>query len=353
MSTPRYLWERARRFVLSFVRSTLAQGTSTFLWALIIISLAVVFTCILIETVRLCNTGFNDKTLWDWMDLLLVPAALGVGVWWLNRSEKAHERSITTDRLRETALQSYFDTMTELLLEHDSSSPEPEHTNNPRGKKLRSIARIRTLSILRGLGEQRKRQVLQFLYESELIFPPDSTDLEDADSGGLHLNFVNLKHADLDEAHLAQVFLARAVMNETSLQHANLEGAEMESAKLVQSDLRWANLKTANLSLADLRNANLQNSDLRGTILSDAILREAYLVEADLRGAALRGADFRDATLSRTDLRDASLEDADLRRANLEGAQVSLEDLNKARKLDDAIMPNGDKYGSKQLSRAS
>lgn len=125
-----------------------------------------------IETTKLDNTGFNTKTLWDWMDLLLVPAALGVGIWWLNKSEKSSERSITTDRLRETALQSYFNTMTELLLEHDSSSPALEDNNNVKGKKIRSIARIRTLSILRGVGEQRKIQVLQFLYESDLIFFP-------------------------------------------------------------------------------------------------------------------------------------------------------------------------------------
>lgn len=329
MPSVTYFWERIKRLLLIFWGFVLAHKPLTFLSVLIVFPLTSFLVWVLIETTKLDNTGFNTKTLWDWMDLLLVPAALGVGIWWLNKSEKSSERSITTDRLRETALQSYFNTMTELLLEHDSSSPALEDNNNVKGKKIRSIARIRTLSILRGVGEQRKIQVLQFLYESDLIFFPPVVDL---------------KHADLENAHLAYVFLEKAVINEVNLRDANLERAKMEGVKLFRADLRWAILKQANLSLADLRNANLANSDLRGIVLSDAVLREAYLVHADLREAVLRGADFRDATLSKADLRNANLEDADLRRANLEGARVSLEQLKKARKLDDAIMPDGNKY---------
>src|SRR6185436_681231 len=74
---------------------------------------------ILVETVKAKNTGFETKTLWDWMELLIIPLILAVGAFFLNRSERKTEREIAKDRQQEQALQSYFDQMTELLLEKD------------------------------------------------------------------------------------------------------------------------------------------------------------------------------------------------------------------------------------------
>ena len=33
------------------------------------------------------------KTLWDWMELLIFPGALGVGVWWLTTAEQRRRQS--------------------------------------------------------------------------------------------------------------------------------------------------------------------------------------------------------------------------------------------------------------------
>ena len=84
-------------------------------------------------------TGFGDyttsagelvpgKTLWDWMELLIIPIVLAIGAYYLNRSERAVERriaedraklerEIATDRQQEATLQAYIDRISELLLE--------------------------------------------------------------------------------------------------------------------------------------------------------------------------------------------------------------------------------------------
>jgi uncharacterized protein YjbI with pentapeptide repeats len=277
------------------------------------------------------NTGFGGKTLWDWMELLLVPAALGVGIWWLNRAEKANERRIATDRMRESALQAYFDTMTGLLLERDLGVARSDRkTDN--GGNVASIARTRTLSILGTLGDRKKRQVLQFLRESRLITDPPVVDLS---------------QADLEGADLRAVLLEQSVLSEAYLREANLEQARLRGAILRHADLRWAVLKKADLSDSDLRNANAANADFRGAVLSEVLMGGSYLFCADLRDSVLRGADLRDATLSRADLRNANLEDADLRRANLRGAKVSGDQLGKARELEGATMPDGTVYRAK------
>lgn len=81
------------------------------------------------------------RTLWHWMDLLLVPAILALGALWFNRQERKAEREIqeqrrqddldiqerrtqtereiARDRQRENALQMYLDCMTELLLKEN------------------------------------------------------------------------------------------------------------------------------------------------------------------------------------------------------------------------------------------
>jgi hypothetical protein len=102
------------------------------------------------------------KKLWDWLQLLIVPILLAVGIWWLNKSQKKSELQIETDRQRQKTLEDYFVCMTDLLLkEHLRDS-----CNN---QESRSIARTRTLAVLRILDGSRKAQAIQFLYESRLI----------------------------------------------------------------------------------------------------------------------------------------------------------------------------------------
>ena len=72
----------------------------------------------------------RGKTLYEWLQLLIIPAALAFGIWWLNRLQQKRdqqladqraqaEREIATDKQREDALQAYIDNMSVLLLEKD------------------------------------------------------------------------------------------------------------------------------------------------------------------------------------------------------------------------------------------
>src|SRR5258706_13159532 len=140
------------------------------------------FVFILIETVKAKNTGFETKTLWDWMQLLIIPLFLAGGAFFLNRSERKTEREIAKDRQQEEALQSYLDRMAELLLK--------EKLRTTRNKEVRNVARTRTLTMLRGLDATRKGFVLRFLQDANLIAKGK--------------NIVNLEGADLTGADLFQ-----------------------------------------------------------------------------------------------------------------------------------------------------
>src|SRR5215213_616333 len=104
------------------------------------------------------------KTLWDWLKLLIIPAVLAIGGYLFTRSENRATQAAAERRAQDDALQAYLDQMGQLLLDKD----RPLRTAAA-GDEVRTLARARTLTILSRLDGERKRSVVQFMYESCLI----------------------------------------------------------------------------------------------------------------------------------------------------------------------------------------
>ena len=99
-------------------------------------------------------------------------------------------------------------------------------------------------------------------------------------------------------------------------------------------------LQHAHLRKISLQNANLRDSNLQNSTLSEANLRGANLSLANLKFARLRRADLRRADMDKTNLHLADLFEANLYRAR----HLTTAQLSQARRLQGAIMPNGDCY---------
>ncbi len=279
-------------------------------------------------------TGFNtyikpsdtverEKTLWDWMQLLIVPVVLVIGGFIFNRTEKqleqvrADERSkiereIAADNQREEALQAYLDRMSELLIDKGLRNTSEE-------SEERVTARARTLAILRRLDPARKATVLQFLYESQLIKRNNPIVL-------------------LDGAEITGANLRRIILINTTLRGISFTGANLAEAYLSESNLSGTDFTGANLIGANLRGANVA-----GAFLSKANLAETYLAEAKLSLVNLAGADVSEANLDGANLDGANLDGANLRGADLERATVTNEQLATCRRLNGAVLPDGTK----------
>jgi uncharacterized protein YjbI with pentapeptide repeats len=351
--------------------------------------------------------GVSGKQFWDYLDLLIVPGALAIGVYALNRaqsdredaaenSRKASELEVEDQRARDTALQTYLDNMAATLanlrlLSHEyetaesdyesfrASAASPDTALYPKAAKeglekrrrtadslytrrgdTRTIIRAQTLTVLERVGKKRKRAIMRFLSESGLLEIGSETaiSLDDADFSDANLDSMNLSGKGLRQIRLTPATLASA-----DLSRADLSRADLSRADLSRADLGKADLSDADLNSADLRRASLRGADLRGANLSWANLREeatnlmwAKLREADLRGADLRRAYLRGAYLNSADLSGADLSGADLREANLRGADLREADLSwvigktneevkqQAISLKDATMPDGQKY---------
>jgi hypothetical protein len=213
------------------------------------------------------------KTLWDWLELLIVPLTLAFVAFLFNWLQSKNQKKASDDRLREESLQSYVDQMTILLLEKGLNSPEP----NP---EVRSVARVHTITTLLKIDGKRKRRLLLFLFETGLIDAgeriPDTRSEPWKEKA-----IVSLKEADLSHADLKGAFLAKP-----------------SGIDLICANLEEADLCDVRLSGAQLFEANLCKANLRGACLNNTDLRKVTLCDADLRGASFRGADLRGANLS-------------------------------------------------------
>jgi uncharacterized protein YjbI with pentapeptide repeats len=278
------------------------------------------------------------KALWDWLQLLgvlTIPVVVGLGAaWYTAQQGKVSDRE-NTDNQRETALQKYIDSMSELLL-HEKLRESAED------EKSRKIARVRTLTVLPRLDSVRKRSVLLFLYESgliekdKLIINLDGADLSGADLSRTNLNKANLYGVALTGVYVGEADLPKVSVFERKYQSKYwreliaLGEADSDEVALPKDDLGGVALSGANLSKANLFRANLGGADLFGANLSGANLSRAYLGGANLRRANLGGADLFGAKLSRATLGEASLRDADLRDADLRDADLGEANLFRA-----------------------
>lgn len=276
----------------------------------------VVFLLILVGY-QLAWTGFSDKSLWDWMKLLIVPAVLSFGALLLSQRRDRTERAILSERVRESAIQMYLDRMTELILDKELRTSEDS--------EVREVARARTLTVLRELDAIRKGIILRFLCDSGLI----KRDKE----------VIRLSNADINNVHLRGAYLEGV-----HLRRANLAGADLSQANLNGASLFNANLRNANLASVFLWQAEVSGVNLSGAKLHCAMLSEAALVDADLSGADLRSANLFKANLSGANLQGANLRDCRLRDANLSNTKVTDKQLLLVESLIGATMPGGNRY---------
>jgi uncharacterized protein YjbI with pentapeptide repeats len=273
------------------------------------------------EETKQSRWGFHGKTVWDFLQLLIVPlmlVAIGL-VFSLQQDARQQrvedqradaERVLADQRAQDEALQAYLDQMSGLLLEKDLRTSEVN-------SEVRTLAQVRTLTVLGRLDPSRKTAVMQFLVDADLVQSIDERDpiisLNGADLSGANVSDANLRNADLNGADLSDSDLSDSDLSDSDLSDSDLSFADSANADLSFADLSDANLRGASLSDVELRGAILRHANL-----SDADLSDAFLRGADLSNAFLRGADLSDSDLRGTDLSDVN--PRDLRGTMVDGA---------------------------------
>ncbi len=221
-------------------------------------------------------TGFPGKNLWDWLDLLIVPAAVAVGVFFLDKSQRQRERAtesaqrereqqmedsrrereleVENQRAMDAALQAYLDHMSHLLLEQGLRDSREED-------EVRMLARSRTLTVIARLDPDRKGSVLRFLYETNLISKQNPL----VKLSGISILGSISGAADLSDVDLAFVYMGNVDLSGTLVTDADLSFCHLPGADLREADLSKATLNHTDLSEADLRFTVMSETNLAGS----------------------------------------------------------------------------------------
>jgi Pentapeptide repeats (8 copies) len=184
--------------------------------------------------------------------------------------------------------------MSKLLLDKDLHEESADYA------AARVTARLQTVAVLERLDAGRKRTVLLFLREAQLIHRINRLDPNTTTKPKVlfHAHYVGLRDADLSGANLREAHL----LSTSGDYPISLKGANLKNAKFCKAILRGADLSGADLRGADLHEADLHEADLREAMrvtneklehmggLSGADLHGEGLLRVKLNGADLRGA---------------------------------------------------------------
>ena len=183
------------------------------------------------------------------------------------------------DRLRDDALETYINSISDLLLDKSLSILAKQKARGTLDTEQQDfldagidVIRAKTLLIFRKFKNDEhsnrsdsecKGSILLFLYETGLIRDQKVNDQGQEDTEPKHFQ--------------ALLSLFRADLSFTSLSDTDLSGV---------------NLFAANLSYADLSNSDLSNSDFSNSDLTHSDFSDANLSDADLSGAILLAVDL-------------------------------------------------------------
>ena len=166
-------------------------------------------------------TGFQNKTLWDFMSLLVVPVMLGSMALVYGSYDSSRQNAIENqreeaqqviedNRINEEILQSYFDDISNLMLNHNLDAENLTDKEIDEFNESQILARARTLATVSVLDGKRNGLLLRFLLETNLF--------------------------DLLQGERLAIDLQKAVLSGYDLCGASLNGSNLSQAVLVRTN---------------------------------------------------------------------------------------------------------------------
>ncbi len=239
------------------------------IWILVLTGLPFLLFLLLMAALRFREktgwpswTGFQNKTLWDFMSLLVVPIMLGsmalvYGSYDASRQNALENQreeaqlAIEDNRINEDILQSYFDDISGLILEHGLNGEDLANREVDEFTEAQVLARARTLATISVLDGKRNGLLLRFLLETNLFDLLHnerlSINLEEAILTEYDLSEVSLNKTNLSNAVLVRTNFSQAYLLDVNFQGALLQGANLQGAALFRADFSEARLTDANL----------------------------------------------------------------------------------------------------------
>jgi hypothetical protein len=296
--------------------------------------------------------GSSGKQFWDYLDLLIVPAALALGVYWLNRSqgEREHqaevrqrerELEIENQRAQDATLQTYIDKIGQLVERYRASVSAVEAAKLEYHESVDDYNLFKDVPVnAKGMLEDPRGtgwSVNQNLPKNEM-----------QKSKSNYIDAATRCENMLTEirAHTLAV-LERIEDRPQGSDEPKVYKRRKRAVMSVLAEAGFLNLGSPRPNF--IEGANLTYTDLK------SIVEEANFADANLKSMNLSHKNLQKVRLTGADLSDSNFVGADLTGADLEGARgVTNEELEQqAASLEGATMPDGQKYEDWLLSQGS
>lgn len=228
-------------------------------------------------------SGFQKKSFWDWLQLLIVPLMLALGAFYLNSAADFRDYQIAQERKQQEILTDYFSKMQGLIVEtkkiKETSGYTKLHPKDEAARLLpefRSTAQALTLSVLEQLDGKRKGKVIIYLAESQLItvdnnkpYSQPEIELDGANLAGMVLNDVDQVET-VDKKPLG-VAITGADMTESTIKNVRLfVGSQLRESDFSRANLTDVYFTNAKMSQAKFFKGTI-NVNFDGTILKETI----------------------------------------------------------------------------------
>jgi uncharacterized protein YjbI with pentapeptide repeats len=273
-----------------------------------------------------------------------------------SRSQKKidHEWKIAINQYRNKVFLNYMKEMGVLLKESKSLL-----TNNP---LTHTIARFKTLTVLRQLDGLRQQHVIRFLHEARQLTNTNESnalDISTAELIDIHydtsswflrrgkislggvflqnstfreimLHNVNFSNATLHNVNFSTAHLDNVTFSPASLSNVNFSNARLEDVSFLDATLRYANFSNATLLYANFANATLRDSNFANATLLDANFANAILLDVNFANATFLDANFLDANFENPTLLYANFANARLSNVNFSSTRLNTIDFSSA-----------------------
>lgn len=232
-------------------------------------------------------SGFQKKSFWDWLQLLIVPLMLAFGAFYLNYASGQRDNQLAEERKQQEILKDYFSKMQTLILaektvQKSNNKPTDSPSLNQYQPKLspesQAIAKALTFAVLDELDGKRKGKVISYLADSKLIIEDPILKSKSE---------INLEHANLKEIELRDV-----VMPFVKINNADMTKAKLTNVDLSNSDLADSNLSKATLKDVKLGDAEVYHVDFTETTLTDVDFSNTNLNNSNFDSATLDNITF-------------------------------------------------------------
>ncbi len=333
ISSFRFVIRNLKNQIKSIIDTTLISIIQNPLGSIGFICILLLFVWFFVWSSQNGLLSFDSITLWDWLDLLLIPLSLALAGFIFTRSERLRKNNSDNQKLQDSLLISYLDKMKELVIDRNLSQCNSTDS-------ISLYARAITFTTLTQMSGINKGLMLRFLAETGIIngeSPPVNMQGADLDKLDFYSFDIHEKWPYLENTYVIKgisfnkINLAKANLAYSSFDHISITDSDLSFSFLLGVDFTDASIENckmyyAKLQEANLTNVNISGSDLRGAMLISANLRGAVIVNSRLEGATFganyfTGSRARDAILDKIDLSGTTFDDTTIWPNNFDPVQ--------------------------------